>query len=68
MKTITIKNISKSYSTKILFEGVSFSVSKGERIAIIGTNGAGKSTLLKIIAGKEACDTGKILTNGRFLQ
>jgi ATPase subunit of ABC transporter with duplicated ATPase domains len=61
MNTITIKNISKSYFTKTLFEEVSFSVTKGDRVAIVGTNGAGKSTLLKIIAGKVTPDKGKII-------
>jgi ATP-binding cassette subfamily F protein uup len=61
MNTITIKNLTKSYFEKILFQEVSFSVAKGDRIAIVGTNGAGKSTLLKIIAGKVTPDTGKII-------
>jgi ATP-binding cassette subfamily F protein uup len=61
MNTITIKNISKSYFSNTLFEEVSFSVAKGDRIAIVGANGAGKSTLLKIIVGAVAPDAGKII-------
>ena len=61
MKTLTVKNLTKSYSTKALFENVSFSVSKGDRIAIIGQNGSGKSTLLKILSSKEAPDSGKVI-------
>lgn len=61
MKSITLKNITKSFDGKMLFEDVSFSVQKGDRIAITGKNGAGKSTLLKIIVGAERSDTGKVL-------
>jgi ABC-type multidrug transport system ATPase subunit len=61
MKSITLKNISKSFLGKTLFEDVSFSVQKGDRIAITGKNGAGKSTLLKIIIGTEDSDAGRVL-------
>lgn len=61
MKTITIKNIAKSFDTKDLFTEVSFTVKPGDRIAIVGGNGVGKSTLLKIIAGKEEFDSGKLI-------
>lgn len=45
--------------------GVSFTVSQGESMAIIGKNGAGKSTLLKIIAGNIAADSGSLLIEGK---
>lgn len=61
MKSITLKNISKSFYGTTLFENVSFSVQKGDRIAITGKNGVGKSTLLKIILGAESGDSGKVL-------
>jgi|AntRauTorcE11897_2_1112592.scaffolds.fasta_scaffold10519_2 ATPase subunit of ABC transporter with duplicated ATPase domains len=61
MKSITLKNISKSYQNRTLFEGVSFSFTKGDRIAITGHNGAGKSTLLKVIAGLEQYDEGSLI-------
>jgi len=61
MKSITLRNISKSYQNRTLFEGVSFSLAKGDRIAITGQNGAGKSTLLKIIAGLERHDDGALI-------
>ena len=64
MKSITLKNITKSFSGTTLFEDVSFSVQKGDRVAITGKNGAGKSTLLKIITGSESSDTGKVLKEG----
>ena len=44
---MTIENISKSYSVKTLLKDISFGISEGEKIGIIGVNGTGKSTLLK---------------------
>lgn len=60
MKTIILKNVSKSLAQKTLFTGVSLAVSQGDRVAIIGNNGAGKSTLLKIMAGIETADEGEV--------
>lgn len=60
MQNITLKNISKSYPSKTLFERVSFSIGAKDRVAIIGENGVGKSSLLKIMAGIEAPDEGTI--------
>ncbi len=56
MNYLTVENISKSYGEKTLFENVSFSINKGQKVAFVAKNGIGKSTLLKIIAGKEASD------------
>lgn len=60
MQNIKLKNVSKSYPSKSLFENVSFSLSVKDRIGIIGENGTGKSTLLKIVSGQEAVDNGTI--------
>ncbi len=46
---------------------VSFSISKGDVVALIGRNGAGKSTLLKSIAGLLRPNTGSIKTRGRVI-
>ncbi len=62
---MTIENISKSYSVKTLLNDISFGISEGEKIGIIGVNGTGKSTLLKIIAGVETPETGKITKGNR---
>lgn len=61
MNIITIENISKSYSEKILLDDVSFGINEGEKIGVLGINGTGKSTLLKIIAEVETYDSGKII-------
>ncbi len=61
MSILTAERISKSYSEKILFNEISFSINEGEKIGVIGVNGTGKSTLLKIIAGAEKADNGELL-------
>ena len=53
MNLITLENINKSYSEKILLKDVCLGINEGDKIGIIGVNGAGKSTLLKIVAGKD---------------
>lgn len=69
MNLITIENISKSYSEKILLEDISLGINEGDKIGIVGVNGVGKSTLLKIIAGTEKPDTGRIIKgNSVFIE
>ncbi|BBI31044.1 ABC-F family ATP-binding cassette domain-containing protein [Cohnella abietis] len=60
MHLLSVENISKSYSEKMLFENVTFGVETGDKIGIIGVNGTGKSTLLKVISGVETTDTGRV--------
>jgi ATP-binding cassette ChvD family protein len=59
-KVIEVKNISKAYGDKLLFEDLSFTLPPGGIVGVIGPNGAGKSTLFKIITGKEVPDSGTI--------
>lgn len=58
---IEIRNISKTFDGKQVLNNVSFSVKKGECVAIMGRSGIGKTTLLRIIAGLEAPDTGEVV-------
>ncbi|MGC7870062.1 ABC-F family ATP-binding cassette domain-containing protein [Desulfosporosinus sp. SYSU MS00001] len=60
MNIMSVENLTKSYSDKILFQDLSFGIDEGEKIGIIGVNGTGKSTLLKILAGVEPPDQGSI--------
>lgn len=61
MNYLQIDNISKSFGDLVLFENLSLSIDKGQRVALVAKNGAGKSTLLKIIGGKDAADSGNII-------
>ena len=56
----TARNLTKSFSARPLFEGVSFTLAEGERIGLIGPNGAGKTTLLRILAGADSPDRGEL--------
>ena len=57
---LTIEKINKKFSKKIVLNNVSFSVSKGEIVALVGRNGSGKTTLLKILSGIYSQDSGEI--------
>jgi ATP-binding cassette ChvD family protein len=59
-KVIEVKNVSKGYGDKLLFEDLSFTLPPGGIVGVIGPNGAGKSTLFKLITGKEQPDSGSI--------
>lgn len=60
--SLQAQDISYIHSDKdVLFQNISFSVSAGEKCAIVGNNGAGKSTLLKIMAGKLSPAAGKVM-------
>lgn len=57
---LEVKNLSKAFNDKILFEDISFSIKRGEHIALIGENGCGKTTLIKIINNLLKKDKGEI--------
>ncbi len=56
---VTLKDISKSFGGRMIFDALNLTVERGDRIAFLGPNGAGKSTLLKIIAGVLPVDDGE---------
>ncbi|MBT8485491.1 MAG: ABC-F family ATP-binding cassette domain-containing protein [Phycisphaerales bacterium] len=58
---LTARDLTKSYPSNELFDGVSIAINEGERLGLIGPNGAGKSTLLRILAGLETPDEGEII-------
>lgn len=67
--TIEFKNVYFSYdSTKNILEDISFSIKKGERIAIVGENGAGKSTIVSLLCKLISPTSGNILINGADLE
>ena len=57
---LSLRELSKAFDGRTLFDGVSLRVEPGDRIALLGDNGAGKSTLLRIILGEEPQDRGKV--------
>lgn len=59
---LTVSGLGKSFGSSCLFSELSFSIKRGERIAVIGDNGTGKTTILKIINGIVSADCGKIKT------
>ena len=63
---ITISDVSFKYaqSDKLVLKDISFSIKKGQHIAIIGENGAGKSTLIKLLIGLYTPTTGNIAVDG----
>lgn len=63
MNYLSVDNISKAFSDKLLFENISFGIEKGEKTALIAANGTGKSTMMRILVGKEEADGGKVTFN-----
>ncbi|WP_268034308.1 ABC-F family ATP-binding cassette domain-containing protein [Algoriphagus sp. PAP.12] len=63
MNYLSVENLSKAFGERKLFSNISFGISQGQKIALVGINGAGKSTLMKIIMGLEIPDTGQVALN-----
>ena len=61
MNLLAIENLGKNFGERILFEGLSFGLSQGDKVALIANNGAGKSSLMKIIAGLDTADEGDVV-------
>ncbi|MHC4081061.1 MAG: ABC-F family ATP-binding cassette domain-containing protein [Planctomycetota bacterium] len=59
-------DIAKRYGDTVLFEGLSLSVGRGDRVGIIGPNGVGKTTLVRCLLGELAPDTGTVRLGSRL--
>ncbi len=68
MEILKVKNLTKKYGKKdtevVALDNISFSVNKGEFVAIVGASGSGKSTLLHLIGGVDKPTSGKVYING----
>lgn len=64
MTTLTLSQVTKTFGANRALDGVGFTVSPGERVALLGHNGAGKSTLMKIILGLITFDSGTVSVLG----
>jgi ATP-binding cassette, subfamily F, member 3 len=58
---IQVSQLTKGYGTQVLFEDISFTLGKGERVGLVGRNGTGKSTLFKILLNEELPDAGDVI-------
>jgi len=67
MSLLTVTNLGKSFGGNRAVDGVSFSVAKGELLALIGPNGAGKSTTFNMVNGQLRADSGSIVLDGQEL-
>jgi len=62
MNYLSAENLHRDLGERVLFSGLSFGLSKGDKMALVANNGTGKSTLLKILAGKDEADRGHVST------
>ena len=67
MALLTVENIKKSFGKTEVLKGISFSLNKGEVLAIIGSSGSGKTTLLRCLNFLELPDEGTITVGGKLL-
>jgi ATP-binding cassette subfamily F protein uup len=65
MNYLSVEDLGKNYGERVLFEGLTFGLSQGDKMALIANNGTGKSSMLKIIAGTDVSDAGTVtIRNG----
>ncbi len=67
MEVLQVNNIKKGFGDTDVLKGVSFSLEKGQVLAIIGSSGSGKTTLLRCLNFLETPDEGEIIVNGKQL-
>lgn len=58
---LELKNISKCFGSKLIFNDFNLSISQGDIISLVGPSGGGKTTLLRMLAGLESFDSGEMI-------
>lgn len=58
---IQVEKLAKGFGTQLLFQDITFTIGKGERLGLVGRNGSGKTTLFKILLGEESADAGDVI-------
>ena len=66
-RLLSLENVSVAYDGREIFSGLSFSLEKGDRLALTGGNGAGKSSILKLICGEDIRYTGNLDVGSRLV-
>src|SRR5262245_53760488 len=61
----SVKGLSKQFGNTSVLEDISFDISNGETLVLLGASGSGKTTILRIIAGLEQPKTGRVILHGR---
>ncbi len=67
MALVTLQDITKSYGPKVVLEGVTLDIQRGEKVGLVGANGAGKTTVFRLITGDIKPDSGSV-TKSRGLR
>ncbi|MFT8543086.1 ABC transporter ATP-binding protein [Leuconostoc pseudomesenteroides] len=66
MKQFRVENLNSTYGEKVLFNDVSFLITAGDRVGLIGVNGSGKTSLLNAISGVAPADSGTVTTQNDY--
>ncbi|CAH1851388.1 ABC-F family ATP-binding cassette domain-containing protein [Convivina intestini] len=66
MKQFRVENLTSTYGEKTLFDHISFLISEGDRIGLVGVNGSGKTSLLNALAGSQPADQGQIVVQNDY--
>lgn len=67
MPALVVESLAKTYAERPILRGVSFSLEKGERVALLGPSGSGKTTVLNCVGGVDQANSGSITIAGREL-
>ncbi len=61
MNYLSVENLSRTFGDRTILDNISFGLTQGQKVALVGVNGSGKSTLLKILTGIAKPDSGEVV-------